>query len=358
MAAYRRIVSYLYKYSNGKKAENTGFVRAENREDGLRLQIQLKDLKMMDERNLKVFFYFHKEDRLKTIFVDEFFLKRGNCEYKKVVKEERIKADFDRMAGIIFCDEKGLLYGSCWDDKEIREEKIEMNKPTIQKEVTERSEQVIQEERAEADRSIIQEEIRLEVPAVQEEAIKQEVPVVQEETIKQEAPEVQREVIKQDEPEEQEEKVVQNTPVERKKEIVQEALQWEANEVHVAEVAKASSPMQELLNSIPKITLKDAQNFVEVGKLNVEDISKLSKKNWKLARNAFLQQGYEIYGYLLFGRFKLTSDRIIWILGVPGSYDNREKYLANLFGFSYYIPEEEKEHRTGGRGYWITQLHD
>lgn len=346
MAAYRRIVSYLYKYSNGKKAENTGFVRAENREDGLRLQIHLKDLKMMDERNLKVFFYFHKEDILKTIFVDEFFLKRGNCEYKKVVKEERIKADFDRMAGIIFCDEKGLLYGSCWDDKEIKEEKIEINKPTAQKDVTERSEQVIQEERVEPDTPIIQEEIRLEVP------------VVQEETIKQEAPEVQREAIEQDEPEGQEEKVEQNIPVELAEEIVKETLQLESNEVHVAEGAGTANPMQQLLNSIPKITLKDVPNFIEVGKLSLEDISKLSKKNWELAENAFLKQGYEIYGYLLFGRFMMLSNQIIWILGVPGSYDNREKYLANLFGFSYYIPEEKKELRTGGRGYWITKLHE
>lgn len=320
MAAYRRIVSYLYKYSNGKKAENTGFVRAENREDGLRLQIHLKDLKMMDERNLKVFFYFHMEDRLKTIFVDEFFLKRGNCEYKKVVQEERIRADFDRMAGIIFCDEKGLLYGSCWDDKEIREEKIEIDKTTVQKDVTEQSEPIIQEERAVPDRSLIEKE-----RAVPDKSIIQE--------------EIRREV-----------------PVALKEETVKEIMQLEANEVHAAEVAKATNPMQQLLNSIPKITLKDVPNFIEVGKLSLEDISKLSKKNWELAENAFLQQGYEIYGYLLFGRFMMLSNQIVWVLGVPGSYDNREKYLANLFGFSYYIPEEEKELRTGGRGYWITRL--
>lgn len=68
--------------------------------------------------------------------MDEFLLTRGSCEYKKVVKEEGIKADFDRMAGIIFCDEKGLLYGSCWDDKEIREERVEIDKTTVHTVVT------------------------------------------------------------------------------------------------------------------------------------------------------------------------------------------------------------------------------
>lgn len=60
MAAYRRIVSYLYRYSNGRKENNVGYIRAENRENGLRLQIQLKDLKRMDERNLRVFFIITK----------------------------------------------------------------------------------------------------------------------------------------------------------------------------------------------------------------------------------------------------------------------------------------------------------
>ena len=53
MNQYRRIVSYLYKYGNGKKGENTGFVRIDTRAEGIRLHIRIRDLRMMDEKRLK-----------------------------------------------------------------------------------------------------------------------------------------------------------------------------------------------------------------------------------------------------------------------------------------------------------------
>ena len=275
MSSYRRIVSYLYKYSNGKKAENTGFVRVEVREDGLRLQFHLKDLKMMEERNIKVYFYFHEEEKLKTIFVDEFLCQRGNCEYKKMISDKDLEEKLDQMAGVIFCDEKGLLYGSCWDVKEIREEKI------------------VFEEREEKE--------------------------------------------------------------EKKEEKEDDASQEDMTPLKSSE-ATPISPMQQLLDTFEKIQLKDNPQFIEAGKIDIKDIAKLSMKDWKLSQNAFLQQGYETYGHLLYGKIELSPGQVIWVLGVPGSYDNREKYLANIFGFYNYIPEENGKFRTGGKGYWITRL--
>lgn len=273
MSSYRRIVSYLYKYTDGKKAENTGHVRAEVREDGLRLQFHLKDLKMMDERRIKIYFYFHEDEKLRTVFVDEFLCQRGNCEYKKVFSEKRLSEGLEDMAGVIFCDDGGLLYGSCWDDKEIREEKIEYEKA-----------KGLEEERKE------------------------------------------------------------------KKMTQEEAVPLKTSEV------SNRNPMQEFLDSLEKIHLKDNPRFIEAGKIDVKDIAKLSFKDWKLAENSFLQQGYESFGHLLFGKIELLPGQIIWILGVPGNYENREKYLANIFGFFDYIPEENGLFRTGGKGYWITRL--
>ena len=84
----------------------------------------------------------------------------------------------------------------------------------------------------------------------------------------------------------------------------------------------------------------------------------LSVKDWKLADNAFLKQAYEADSHLLLGKVKMQNENVTWILGVPGIYENREKYLAGIFGFTEYIPLENREYKTGGRGYWIRQIED
>lgn len=297
MSGYRRIVSYLYKYVQGKKTENTGFVRVENREDGLRLQFHLKDLKMMDERSIKIYFYFHEEDRIKTIFVDEFICQRGNCEYKKAFPLEEEQADLNQMNGILFLENQNLLYGSCWDDREISEGKIDIREITID---DNSNEKVIVTDHIEE---------KIDIP---------------EQQLPEEAPLKSNEV---------------------------------QTEIQTKPQMEMQSPMETLLRTFTdKIILKDNPNFIEAVKIDLADISKLSYKDWKLAENAFLRQGYETHGYLLYGKIELQPNQIIWILGVPGTYDNREKYLANMFGFFDYIPEADNRFRTGGKGYWMMRL--
>ena len=42
LADYRRFVSYIYAYRNGKKEKNTGFAKVEARKRNLRISIQLE----------------------------------------------------------------------------------------------------------------------------------------------------------------------------------------------------------------------------------------------------------------------------------------------------------------------------
>ncbi|MDO4554310.1 MAG: DUF6128 domain-containing protein, partial [Lachnospiraceae bacterium] len=75
-----------------------------------------------------------------------------------------------------------------------------------------------------------------------------------------------------------------------------------------------------------------------------------------LVENGFLRQGFEIHHYLMLGKVKWKPKEEIWVLGVPGIYNNREKYLAGIFGFYEYIPMEQGKLKTGGLGFWITSL--
>lgn len=266
MNQYRRIVSYLYKYANGRKGENTGFVRIDTRPEGIRLHFRIRDLRMMDEKRLKIYFYFHRENRLQLIFVDEFLCVRGNCEYKKNVFPDFTDGDFEKMNGVVFMDQQGLLYGSCWDDRELSEDLFEEK----------------EEEEKTREESVLKEE-----------------------------------------------------------EIEGEDAKKEATSV---------------MGEFPGIEINNPEKLIHAVRIQMKDIPKLPSSEWKLADNVFLKQAYETEGHLLLGKILMPNENEIWVLGVPGVYDNREKYLAGIFGFADYIPLEEREYKTGGKGYWIRQI--
>lgn len=320
MNQYRRIVSYLYKYGNGTKGENTGFVRIDTRPEGIRLHFRIKDLRMMDERRLKVYFYFHREKRLQLVFVDEFLCVRGNCEYKKIVFPDFTDADFEKMNGVVFLDQDKLLYGSCWDEREISED--------LFAEKENQSEEAVPDE----EKSSGKEEALLgdnEEPG-------------KEESMPGEKKESQKEEMVTGEKKESEKE--EAVPEEEKPE----------------EMNKDAVMIQEKKNSIleefPEIILDGAENTIRAVRIGLQDISRLSSREWPLAENAFLKQAYGAQQHLLLGTIDMPSGDIIWILGVPGMYNNREKYLATIFGFTEYIPMEAREFKTGGKGYWIRQI--
>lgn len=287
MAEYQRIVSYLYKYRHGQKGENVGFVRIDTRPDGLRLFFHIRDLRMMDERNLSAYFYFHQDGHKKGIFVDQFLCSRGCCEYKVTRKEEEIPGflGLGKMDGMVFYEGEELWYGTCWDERELGKEPIELSGDSGQ-----------------------EKETVPESPAVE---IKEPVP---------------------------------ESPVVEEKNIAGQ------------EVDAEERGLEKIFGSFPPVVLDSDTGLVEAVKIMPEDIAKFPIRSWHLAGNPFLLQGFENYHELILLRIQMGKNKNLWALGVPGIYDNREKYLAGIFGFFDYIPKEQGKWKTGGEGYWITSL--
>jgi len=312
MNQYRRIVSYLYKYDNGKKGENTGFLRLDTREEGIRLHLRIKDLRMMDERRLKMYFYFHKENRLQLVFVDEFLCIRGNCEYKKMVFPDLSDRDFEKINGVVFLDGNDLLYGSCWDEREISENLLAV-------ETEEREEKFVAEQKGKEEKNREKSEAALPI--------------------------------------EMEQMSESPSSIETHKlppfgEMSQQPPVAEMSDQPLVENKET------LLSNFPQIDLYHPEEAIYAVRIQIEDISILSMKDWKLADNPFLKQAYETESHLLLGIIRMPNETELWVLGVPGIYDNREKYLAGIFGFTDYIPVENSEFKTGGKGYWIRQIED
>jgi hypothetical protein len=90
-------------------------------------------------------------------------------------------------------------------------------------------------------------------------------------------------------------------------------------------------------------------------KIEPKDIGYLSKDAWALSNNSFLLHGFYSYQHLIFAKMK---DRYgcRYILGVPGIYHNREKFMAKMFGFESFKPIRKRELRQGDFGYWYLPI--
>jgi hypothetical protein len=99
-----------------------------------------------------------------------------------------------------------------------------------------------------------------------------------------------------------------------------------------------------------------AAELFDCVRIHPKDIGKLDMRNWKLGVNSFLTHGFYTYQYLLLGKMRFDNGRESQIIGVPGVYSNRERYLANMFGFEQFIPIKKTGMKTGQFGYWIVEL--
>lgn len=113
---------------------------------------------------------------------------------------------------------------------------------------------------------------------------------------------------------------------------------------------------EKMLAEYPKLPMYGATELFDCVRIMPKDIGKLDMRNWKLGVNSFLTHGFYTYQYLLLGKMRFGDGTEHPIIGVPGVFSNREKYLANMFGFEQFIPIKKTGTRTGAFGYWIVEI--
>lgn len=94
-------------------------------------------------------------------------------------------------------------------------------------------------------------------------------------------------------------------------------------------------------------------------KIQRRDLSRLPRKEWRIANNSFLLHGFYNYHHLLY----IEEDGEVWI-GVPGIFHEKEKLAANTFGFTHFrrqsdVPvelDESEQNTYEDFGYWCRQI--
>ena len=89
-------------------------------------------------------------------------------------------------------------------------------------------------------------------------------------------------------------------------------------------------------------------------KIQRQDLSRLPRREWRLANNSFLLHGFYNYGHMILGKLSEDEKTPIYI-GVPGVYYEQEKRAAQMFGF---VGFESTEHpvQAGSYGYYMIEV--
>lgn len=129
---------------------------------------------------------------------------------------------------------------------------------------------------------------------------------------------------------------------------------------------RAEENIQETQMELPieEKPIMEAEEYIQprnitFEKIQRQELSRLPRKDWRLANNSFLLHGFYNYHHLLY----IEDDGEVWI-GVPGIYHEKEKMAANAFGFTDFrrladvtVELNENEKNTyEDFGYWCRQI--
>ena len=107
----------------------------------------------------------------------------------------------------------------------------------------------------------------------------------------------------------------------------------------------------EILPGTPWDAFNDGE-LTDCRKITPDELHCMGRRFCMLKNNRFLQYGYYNFGHLLLCR----NRRGQYILGVPGGYDQQERFMAGMFGFPYF--KESSQISLPGRkgGYWYRSV--
>ena len=360
MAGYRRFIAYVYEYRKGKKENNCGFMKVEVRDHMCTIEPHLQVEGLAAGEECKVYGFVRKDGLMNGILL-------GSCKTEANRIECLVETDgmdmggsgipLGKMGGMILLTESGGFFGTEWDDQTIRPENFK--------------ESVIKKEDAGAAREVLKEkaEERQEGENPQElENIQGNESKPESERISENAdePEQLARLENADEPEAQAQETKSIPNLDKRHETENEPEQMQDNQPEPKEMISNGSqaePDVHIQSTPPRdasFTLPFGQPFCpftdgdlnHCWKITPQDLVHFPRRQCALRNNRFLQYGYYNFGHLLLCR--RSNGR--YILGVPGSYDQQEQFMAGMFGFSCFKESSHIKVKKGRGGYWYRAI--
>ncbi len=358
MAEYYRILSYLYRYDKKKKMDCKGFIKAEQKRNGLKITLQIDDERLLEEIRLALCFYGKEENekgetrwKMRQLAVLE--SSRHHEETVLFYPAEELPERFDirKQYGVILFYQDAFFYGSVWIGDEIPVEALlAAYQEEVASENTEHSgnTQNISQEEEEA----LESRREPEAEERKAEATSESRPGSEIEE-KAENPKFRREPDFERFPAENIQKEGQRIADEKENpdsERPEQNISTETGDLlrnMWIDTEKKAKPVDNIFNPA----------FRSGYQISVEQLEDLSPEAKELSDNQFLAKGYAMYHHLLAGKVIYAGEER-YCVGVPGIYENRERYMAQLYQFPVFLSLTENRIKTGGFGYWLHLLQE
>jgi hypothetical protein len=414
MADYKRMVSYMYQYENGLKKKNVGYVRVEAKNGECRITLHMQLPGLLDSI-FPIYMIQRKKRDTELVYIGDAVLKNQTLDSRLSTQEDNIMNSgysLSDMGGmLLFLNEK-VFYATEWDDKPVIQEEVMAalkpkgqasgkNNSPPEKEQTEdiRAEKMdaleaSQEEAAEEESLLPFYKLprgwkTIEIQNPRE----RRGPVNPWETVErwrsqrlkpEEAADTgQREeqagegVIGSQPSSDQMNQLpyhevgpvgdgeagqepavqpdLQTEPITEPIGRPESGMEAKPDREQRAETDKDSPLAAKLFESYPRIYPFEDNEIILCIKIEPKDIGYLPAEAWVLSNNSFLLHGYYCYNHLILAKMK-DGNSSRYILGVPGIYHNRERFMARMFGFDCFKSVRKRELRQGDFGYWYVPV--
>lgn len=370
MEQYARIISYLYRYKEERKEENTGYAKIEKRGNVCRIQAQIRGRNMPE--SLGVYLFIQKETGIEGIFLGLAPTRNGEFLYKKEINAKDILnsgKQIDEIDGMLLYESREHFFGTTWTKERIdlgdfMPEVMEKEEPqatsTQSKPVEQKKEISSGETNARTQNSDSEEEISA---AEEEREKKPEEESIMEAT---EYSESEKEVWKEYSEIEEREKKLEDTSSEKYEEKAVMAQEKETecipkmkeieespltDQIWQQEQRRETTYGERILAHYPQMHPFGMEEADICVRLELQDIGCLPMEMWHLSGNRFMLHGYYCYRHLLFMEHEGN-----YFLGTPGIYNEAMRREANIFGFSKFRAMGNQKVRQGAFGYWLLEL--
>lgn len=374
MAGYRRFIAYVYDYENGKKGSNCGFIKVEVKDQQCSVEVHLHCPGLPENVMCRIYGFTRKDGLINGILLD-------SCETEKEIIECLIITDalnmnesgiaLGKMGGMVIITDNGGFFGTEWDDQMIRPENFRELKAETSRtsdspvdEISHTSDAPIDEsspnmENINSDN--IDTSLNVSAPANISDssftATIQEIPIPSEVSeIHKKSPDTFTEASRSVNASENNTSTVSPNHINHNKPNTSFiSVDSSKDAIHEGENSspKKVSPVTAPENSKDHKTSSEFSPFSDgeiatAWKIHLNDLKRFPRQYCALRNNRFIQYGHYNFGHLLLG----LKNNGQYILGVPGSYNQQERFMANMFGFPYFKESDYIEMSKARGGYW------
>lgn len=396
MGQYKRMVSYLYKYINGAKSQNTGFVRIELMDVQCRFTVQMRMVPF--EVFPKVYLYIQKEHGAKCIEVSDMGTKSGNLVSRFALDKNNIEQtgySFEDIDGLVVYISDEMFFATSWVRDEVKLGQIEIVSKTrempadsiFETENTKRLNENNISESSNTGRKNIYESGNMK--SVKEKNVfdmENEKRLNENNTSDIEnAERINENDIFENVSDEcmQVYNLSDNSLAGKGYEVndTEKFGKYAGQNMDSDEVASVAETRAESDINTEKMVIKASvyeENDKDFGerilstfpvmypfasgiidksvRIELKDIGCLPIKMWVLANNTFLLHGYCSYRHIIFAKIKISDIETPYAVGSPGIYNSYDENIARQHGFIYFQPIGEVKDKNGTFGYWIHPL--